>query len=125
MQKKYLEGIGLEFQLQCSWDAAFIAIGNSYFNTDRAIKEFEFLFHAQCQNGMVPHIVFKFVMIIKLDMNTRSGFHKCPLEKLNIADWLFNLPDAEYQRLLNKLSGREKIDTSIERVILFCPCLRP
>ena len=43
---------------QWSWDAAFIAIGNSYFNTDRAIKELEFLFNAQWNNGMVPHIVF-------------------------------------------------------------------
>src|SRR5215831_5984641 len=43
---------------QWSWDAAFIAIGNSYFNTDRSIKELKFLFHAQWQNGMVPHIVF-------------------------------------------------------------------
>jgi hypothetical protein len=43
---------------QWSWDAAFIAIGNSYFNTDRSIKELEFLFDAQWQNGMVPHIVF-------------------------------------------------------------------
>jgi hypothetical protein len=43
---------------QWSWDAGFIAIGNSYFNTDVAIKELEFLFDAQWQNGMVPHIVF-------------------------------------------------------------------
>jgi hypothetical protein len=43
---------------QWSWDAAFIAIGNSYFNTKNAIKELEFLFNAQWKNGMVPHIVF-------------------------------------------------------------------
>jgi glycogen debranching enzyme len=43
---------------QWSWDAAFIAIGNSYFHTDRAIKELDFLFDAQWKNGMVPHIVF-------------------------------------------------------------------
>src|SRR5215831_6309711 len=43
---------------QWSWDAAFIAIGNSYFDTERAIKELEFLFDAQWKNGMVPHIVF-------------------------------------------------------------------
>lgn len=43
---------------QWSWDAAFIAIGNSYANTERAIKELEFLFDAQWKNGMVPHIVF-------------------------------------------------------------------
>lgn len=43
---------------QWSWDAAFIAIGNSYANTERAIKELEFLFYAQWKNGMVPHIVF-------------------------------------------------------------------
>ena len=43
---------------QWSWDTAFIAIGNSYFNTERAIKELEYLFNAQWKNGMVPHIVF-------------------------------------------------------------------
>lgn len=43
---------------QWSWDAAFIAIGNSHVNTERAIKELEFLFGAQWKNGMVPHIVF-------------------------------------------------------------------
>ena len=43
---------------QWSWDSGFIAIGNSYHNTDRAIKEIEFLFSAQWKNGMIPHIVF-------------------------------------------------------------------
>jgi hypothetical protein len=43
---------------QWSWDAGFIAIGNSYYNIDRAKKELEFLFNAQWLNGMIPHIVF-------------------------------------------------------------------
>lgn len=43
---------------QWSWDAAFIALGNSYGKTDRAIQEIQFLFDAQWKNGMVPHIVF-------------------------------------------------------------------
>lgn len=43
---------------QWSWDSAFISIGNSYSNTERATKELEFLFDAQWTNGMVPHIVF-------------------------------------------------------------------
>lgn len=43
---------------QWSWDAGFIAIGNSYRDTDRAIKELEYLFDAQWKNGMIPHIVF-------------------------------------------------------------------
>ncbi len=43
---------------QWSWDAAFIAIGNSYYNIPRAIRELEFLFVAQWSNGMLPHIVF-------------------------------------------------------------------
>lgn len=43
---------------QWSWDAAFIAIGNSYINTERAIKDLEYLFKAQWKNGMIPHIVF-------------------------------------------------------------------
>lgn len=43
---------------QWSWDAGFIAIGNSYRDTDKAIKELEYLFDAQWKNGMIPHIVF-------------------------------------------------------------------
>ena len=43
---------------QWSWDSAFIAIGNSYFNIERAIKELEFLFDAQWKNGMLPQIVY-------------------------------------------------------------------
>ena len=43
---------------QWSWDSGFIAIGNSYYHSERAKKEIEFLFDAQWKNGMVPHIVF-------------------------------------------------------------------
>jgi len=43
---------------QWSWDAAFIALGNSYTHTERTIKEMQFLFDAQWKNCMVPHIVF-------------------------------------------------------------------
>ena len=43
---------------QWSWDSCFIAIGNSYFDTDRSMKELEYLFDAQWWNGMIPHIVF-------------------------------------------------------------------
>lgn len=41
-----------------SWDSCFIAIGNSYFNSDRAMEELKYLFDAQWKNGMIPHIVF-------------------------------------------------------------------
>ena len=41
-----------------SWDSAFVAIGNSYYDIKRSMKELEFLFDAQWKNGMVPHIVF-------------------------------------------------------------------
>ncbi|MGD9534848.1 MAG: hypothetical protein AB7V56_13905 [Candidatus Nitrosocosmicus sp.] len=49
---------GTLYPHQWSWDAAFIALGNSYGKTDKAIKEIRFLFDAQWKNGMVPHIVF-------------------------------------------------------------------
>jgi hypothetical protein len=29
---------------------------------------------------------------------------EAPLEKVNIADWLFNLPDTEYQRNITHMS---------------------
>jgi hypothetical protein len=43
---------------QWSWDSAFIALGNSYFHTDRSTLEMQHLFNAQWKGGMVPHIVF-------------------------------------------------------------------
>jgi len=43
---------------QWSWDSCFTAIGNSYVNTDRAIKELQYLINAQWKNGMIPNIVF-------------------------------------------------------------------
>ncbi len=43
---------------QWSWDTAFISIGNSYINTESAIKDLKYLFNAQWKNGMIPHIVF-------------------------------------------------------------------
>jgi hypothetical protein len=49
---------GTLYPHQWSWDSCFIAIGNSYFDTDRSMKELEHLFDAQWKNGMIPHIVF-------------------------------------------------------------------
>ena len=43
---------------QWSWDSAFVAIGNSYINIERAIKELEYLFDTQWKNGMVPQIAY-------------------------------------------------------------------
>ncbi len=43
---------------QWSWDSAFIAIGYSHYNQQRAQQELKRLFSAQWSNGMVPHIAF-------------------------------------------------------------------
>lgn len=43
---------------QWSWDAAFIAIGRSWYDQRRAQQELESLLAAQWATGMVPHIVF-------------------------------------------------------------------
>ncbi len=43
---------------QWNWDSAFIAIGYSRYDTDRAVQELKSLFDAQWENGMLPHIVF-------------------------------------------------------------------
>jgi hypothetical protein len=43
---------------QWSWDAAFVAIGRSWFEPERAIRELEAMFRAQWANGMLPHIRF-------------------------------------------------------------------
>ncbi|HEY7625113.1 MAG TPA: glycogen debranching protein [Candidatus Limnocylindria bacterium] len=43
---------------QWSWDAAFISIGLTHHDPDRALRELEHLFGAQWADGRVPHIVF-------------------------------------------------------------------
>src|SRR3712207_6236873 len=43
---------------QWSWDSAFIAIGLSHLDVDRAGVELRSLLDAQWPNGKVPHIVF-------------------------------------------------------------------
>jgi glycogen debranching enzyme len=43
---------------QWSWDAAFIAIGRSWTEPERAMRELETMFQAQWANGMLPHIRF-------------------------------------------------------------------
>lgn len=43
---------------QWSWDASFVAMGYSHFDTARAIDETDALFRGQWNNGAIPHIVF-------------------------------------------------------------------
>ena len=43
---------------QWSWDSAFVAIGRSWYDQQRAQTELETLFNAQWATGMLPHIVF-------------------------------------------------------------------
>ena len=43
---------------QWSWDSAFIAVGRSWYESERARQELETLFDAQWTSGMVPSIVF-------------------------------------------------------------------
>jgi hypothetical protein len=43
---------------QWSWDAAFIAIGRSWTEPERAMRELEAMFQAQWADGMLPHIRF-------------------------------------------------------------------
>lgn len=55
---KYTQPSPLLYPHQWSWDSAFIAIGYSTFNQERAQTELASLFEAQWRNGMVPQIVF-------------------------------------------------------------------
>jgi hypothetical protein len=43
---------------QWNWDSAFMAIGRSWYDEDRARQELRSLFSAQWADGRVPHIVF-------------------------------------------------------------------
>ncbi|MFI5012489.1 MAG: neutral trehalase [Hyphomicrobiales bacterium] len=46
------------YPFQWNWDSAFVAMGFSTFDEDRAWRELETLFLGQWQDGMVPSIVF-------------------------------------------------------------------
>lgn len=43
---------------QWSWDASFVSMGYSHYDTRRAIDETDALFRGQWRNGHIPHIVF-------------------------------------------------------------------
>lgn len=43
---------------QWSWDAAFVAMGYSHYDTRKAVDETNALFRGQWRNGAIPHIVF-------------------------------------------------------------------
>lgn len=46
------------YPFQWNWDSCFTALGQSYFDLDRAWTEIETLFAHQWDDGMVPHMVF-------------------------------------------------------------------
>ena len=46
------------YPFQWNWDSAFVAVGFSTFNVDRAYRELERLIEGQWDDGMIPHIVF-------------------------------------------------------------------
>lgn len=43
---------------QWSWDASFVAMGYSHYDTQKAVDETDALFRGQWRNGLLPHIVF-------------------------------------------------------------------
>jgi hypothetical protein len=46
------------YPFQWNWDSAFVAMGFSTFDADRALRELERLVEGQWDDGMIPHIVF-------------------------------------------------------------------
>jgi hypothetical protein len=46
------------YPFQWNWDSCFTALGQAYYDEDRAWTEIETLFDHQWPDGMVPHIVF-------------------------------------------------------------------
>jgi glycogen debranching enzyme len=46
------------YPFQWNWDSAFVAMGFSLFDVDRALRELERLVEGQWDDGMIPHIVF-------------------------------------------------------------------
>jgi len=54
----YTRPSALLYPHQWSWDSAFIAIGYSTFDQQKAQTELRSLFRGQWKNGMIPHIVY-------------------------------------------------------------------
>ena len=44
---------------QWSWDSAFVSIGYSHYDLEKAKKELLSMFEGQWSNGMLPHIIFR------------------------------------------------------------------
>ena len=47
------------YPYQWNWDSAFVALGFSTFDRDRAWRELELLLEGQWASGMIPHILFR------------------------------------------------------------------
>ena len=47
------------YPFQWNWDSVFVAIGLACFDTERAWQELEMLVAGQCEDGMIPHIIFR------------------------------------------------------------------
>ena len=56
--KKFTKPSSKLYPHQWNWDSAFIAIGLSCFDEERAQNEIRSLLEAQWSNGMIPHIVY-------------------------------------------------------------------
>ena len=48
----------IQYPHQWNWDSAFIAIGFSHYDTERAKTEILSLLSGQWKNGMIPHIIY-------------------------------------------------------------------
>src|SRR5829696_4706768 len=62
---------------QWSWDSAFIAIGYSSYDQERATRGLRHLFEAQWKNGLLPQLVFNphFTKITKLTFTVMPHFY--------------------------------------------------
>ena len=47
------------YPFQWNWDSAFVALGLATYDLDRAWTELEMLVSGQCDDGMIPSIVFR------------------------------------------------------------------
>jgi len=58
-REKYTIPSPMLYPHQWSWDSAFISVGYSHYDQDRAQKELLSTFEGQWANGMLPHIIFR------------------------------------------------------------------
>jgi len=102
---------------QWSWDSGFIAIGNSYYDVEHAIKEID----AQWKNGMVQRMPFtdweynRFIYLIELlkkyDYDQKKIYQSFPFKIKDVVFSSILYVANKYMIKIANIIGEEEDDT--------------